>query len=398
MAVITVSQLNRYIASKVSGDANLKRFMIRGEISNFSAASSGHCYFSLKDAQSVVSAVMFRRMASMLKFRPENGMKVIVSAGLNVYETGGIYQLNVTDMQPDGVGALALAMEQRKKKLAAAGLFDVSSKRPLPPLPQTVGVITSGTGAALQDILNILRRRCPIVSVKVFPVPVQGADAPDAIARAVRFAGTQGCDVLILGRGGGSAEDLDAFNAECVAYAVYDCPVPLISAVGHETDFTITDLVADRRAPTPSAAAELAVPELSALHEKIHIAANTLRNTYLSVLNREAASLALVQQKLRQYRPDVRIRIQQEQLGRITERLGYAMQHILSDRAAQLHTVQEKLTALDPLLILQRGYAAVYQENGDILPSVKLTAPGDSVRIRLADGSIDAKVEVIHEL
>lgn len=420
MGIITVSQLNRYMASKVSGDAHLRSFLIRGEISNFTAAASGHCYFSLKDEGGVIKAVMFRRMAGLLKFRPENGMRVIVSAGLTVYEAGGIYQLNVTDMQPDGVGAAALALEQRRQKLRAAGLFDESAKQPLPALPRTVGVITSGTGAALQDILNILRRRCPIVRVKVFPVLVQGEQAPAALTNAIRFAGGQGCDVLILGRGGGASEDLDAFNAEQVAYAIAECPVPLISAVGHETDVTIADAVADRRAPTPSAAAELAVPELSALDERIFAAARSLRTAYETRLGQEQRRIERMQARLGQYRPDHRIRTRQSELTALTERLEQAMMRrldrentrlgwmraalpkemrsYLGAQANRLHTVQEKLTALDPLVILQRGYAAVYHENGDILPSVKTAAAGESIRIRLQDGSLTARVEEIHAL
>ena len=398
MSIITVSQLNRYLASRIGGDEHLKNFLIRGEISNFTVASSGHLYFSLKDGQSVIKAVMFRRMASLLKFRPENGMTVILSAGLTVYEAGGIYQLNVTDMQPDGVGAQALALEQLRKKLAGMGVFDENTKRPLPDLPHTIGVITSGTGAALQDILNILRRRCPLVSVKVFPVLVQGEQAPAEIARAVRFAGTQDCDVLILGRGGGSAEDLNAFNAEAVALAVFDCPVPLISAVGHQTDFTIVDLAADRRAPTPSAAAELAVPEISALHEKVRISANALRSAYLAGLNSAAAQLNTLEQKLQRFQPGQRIQIQQEQLKNRTARLEHAMQRLLAGHTAKLHAAQEKLTALDPLLVLQRGYAAVYQENGEILPSVRQAHTGDIIRVQLRDGSLTAKVEERHEL
>ena len=398
MGVITVSQLNRYLASQISADAHLRSFLIRGEVSNFTRAASGHCYFSLKDAESIIPAVMFSGMAKLLKFRPENGMTVIVSAGLTVYEKGGYYQLRVTDMQPDGVGAQAVALEQLKKKLAAMGVFDAAAKRPFPALPKTVGVITSGKGAALQDVLTILGRRCPLVSVKVFPVLVQGADAPAEIARAVRFAGTQDCDVLILGRGGGSSEDLNAFNAEAVALAIFDCPVPLISAVGHETDFTIADLAADLRAPTPSAAAELAVPEISALHERIRIAEKNLKSSYNARLNTEQRRLAALEGKLRQLQPRERIRVQQERLGRTAQRLESAMQRILSGNAAKLHTLQEKLTALDPLLVLQRGYAAVYREDGGILPSADSVQAGDRIRVRLKDGILDARVEETHEL
>ena len=398
MGVITVSQLNRYLASQISADAHLRSFLIRGEVSNFTRAASGLCYFSLKDAESIIPAVMFSGMAKLLKFRPENGMTVIVSAGLTVYEKGGYYQLRVTDMQPDGVGAQAVALEQLKKKLAAMGVFDAAAKRSLPALPKTVGVITSGKGAALQDVLTILGRRCPLVSVKVFPVLVQGADAPAEIARAVRFAGTQDCDVLILGRGGGSSEDLNAFNAEAVALAIFDCPVPLISAVGHETDFTIADLAADLRAPTPSAAAELAVPEISALHEHIRIAENALKSGYTARLNAEQRRLAALEGKLRQLQPRERIRVQQERLGRTAQRMESAMQRILSGNTAKLHTLQEKLTALDPLLVLQRGYAAVYREDGGILPSAGSVQAGDRIRVRLKDGILDARVEETHEL
>ena len=395
MGVITVSQLNRYLASQISADAHLRSFLIRGEVSNFTRAASGHCYFSLKDAESIIPAVMFSGMAKLLKFRPENGMTVIVSAGLTVYEKGGYYQLRVTDMQPDGVGAQAVALEQLKKKLAAMGVFDAAAKRSL---PKTVGVITSGKGAALQDVLTILGRRCPLVSVKVFPVLVQGTDAPAEIARAVRFAGTQDCDVLILGRGGGSSEDLNAFNAEAVALAIFDCPVPLISAVGHETDFTIADLAADLRAPTPSAAAELAVPEISALHEHIRVAENALKNGYTARLNAEQRRLAALEGKLRQLQPRERIRVQQERLGRTAQRMESAMQRILSGNTAKLHTLQEKLTALDPLLVLQRGYAAIYREDGGILPSADSVQAGDRIRVRLKDGILDARVEETHEL
>lgn len=420
MGIITVSQLNRYLASKVSGDSHLRSFLIRGEISNFTAASSGHLYFSLKDAGSVIRAVMFRRMAELLKFHPENGMKVIAAAGLTIYEAGGIYQLNITDLQPDGVGAAALALQQRREKLKAEGIFDAAHKKPLPALPHTVGVITSGTGAALQDILNILRRRCPIVQVKVFPVLVQGEQAPAAITNAIRFAGTQGCDVLILGRGGGASEDLDAFNAESVAYAMYDCPIPLISAVGHETDVTIADAAADRRAPTPSAAAELAVPDLAALHEQITGVASALQQAMQTRLRNEQQQLAACDSRLRRSSPEQRIRLRQTELTGVTGRLERAMTQRLQDESTRfaqasgmlsqaignclrvknhhLHTTTEKLTALDPLRILERGYAAVYQENGAVLASAKAAAPGTAIRVRLADGELTARVEEIHDL
>ncbi len=398
MAVLTVTQLNRYMASKVREDRNLQRFMIRGEISNFTAHRSGHWYFSLKDGDSVIRAVMFRQMASRMRFLPEDGMNVIVSAGLTVYEVGGVYQLNVTDMQPEGVGALQVQLEQRKAKLREAGLFDQSAKRPLPALPQTIGVITSGTGAALQDILQILQRRCPIVQVLVFPVLVQGEQAPASICRALQAAEGKGCDVLILGRGGGSAEDLQAFNAESVAYAIYDCQVPVISAVGHETDITIADAVADRRAPTPSAAAELAVPDIRHLSETVAIAARTLHNTYCGRLQQEERRLEQLTNRLRLRSPHARAALQEQERVRLTQRLELGMARFLEQRASVLSAQQDLLRQLDPLRILQRGYAAVYDEAGRVLPTVHAVQSAETVQVRMQDGTFTAKVETINEL
>ncbi len=398
MALLTVSQINRYMASKIRDDHNLQRFMIKGEISNFTAHRSGHFYFSLKDADSVIKAVMFRSMASRLRFMPENGMHVIVSAGLTVYERDGVYQLNVTDMQPEGIGAVRLQLEQRIKKLRAEGLFEEYAKRPIPPMPRTIGVITSGTGAALQDVLQILQRRCPIVSVKVFPVLVQGERAPQSICRALMLAQAYDCDVIILGRGGGASEDLQAFNDERVAYAMYDCTVPIISAVGHETDVTIADAVADRRAPTPSAAAELAVPDIRHLDEKISIAERQLQNTYHARLQHEVQNLERLQNRLQLCSPHHRFRIQEEKRRQLTAKLQKNMQLYLERKLTAYTALQEKLTQLDPLRILQRGYAAVYDPDGNILPSAKKVQIQDTIRVRLQDGTLTAKVEQINEL
>jgi exodeoxyribonuclease VII large subunit len=398
MAVLTVSQLNRYMASRVRDDQHLRQFLIKGEISNFTAHRSGHYYFSIKDQESVIKAVMFRNMASRLRFLPENGMHVVLSAGLTVYEAGGVYQLNVTDMQPEGMGAVQAELEKRKEKLRAAGLFEQSAKRNLPVLPHTVGVITSGTGAALQDVLQILGRRCPIVNVLVFPVLVQGEQAAESICNALKFAGNSDCDILILGRGGGAAEDLQAFNAESVAYAIYDCPIPVISAVGHETDFTIADAVADRRAPTPSAAAEMAVPDVQHLHEQVEIAARQIRQGYGAYLGRKNRSLEKLQGRLQLCSPDHRVRLQELKRQELTGRLEKSMQLFLERRLSAYAAMQEKLTQLDPLRILHRGYAAVYQENGKLLSSVKMAAPDDKVCVRLRDGRLYVRVEKIDEL
>ncbi|MEE5992432.1 MAG: exodeoxyribonuclease VII large subunit [Oscillospiraceae bacterium] len=395
MEILTVSQINRYIASQINGDDNLKRVLIRGEISNFTAHSSGHYYFSLKENNSVIRAVMFRNMTGSLRFRPQNGMKVIVDGALTVYEAGGYYQIKAFSIQPEGLGMVALELKQRKEKLRKEGLFREDIKKQLPFLPETIGVITSPTGAALQDILNILNRRCPIVKVKLFPVLVQGEQAPDSIARAITFADTQHCNVLIVGRGGGSSEDLQAFNAENVAYAIYHCQTPVISAVGHEVDFTIADAVADRRAPTPSAAAELSVPDLSTLHGWTQQEQAHLQGAYMNYLQGQQNQLVSLRNRLALYRPDYRLKIQQEQLQRTTQQLNHAMNGYLSRKMVQYQAQQEKLIQLDPMKILQRGYAAVYQEDNRLLSSVKNVKDGDSVRIRLADGTITAKVESI---
>lgn len=398
MAVLTVSQINRCVALKISSDAAFRHLLIKGEISNFVAHRSGHLYFSLKDDKSVVKAVMFRSMAARLKFRPENGMRVILSAGLTVYEPSGVYQLNVTDMQPEGVGDQQQLLEQRKEKLRKAGIFDESAKKPLPSMPQTIGVITSATGAALQDVLHILRRRCPVVSVLVFPVQVQGERAAASICRALRTAQNYPCDVLILGRGGGSAEDLDPFNAESVAYAIYDSRIPVISAVGHETDFTIADAAADRRAPTPSAAAELAVPEMQYLAERVNIAVRELNAACRMYLQRESRKLEQLHGRLLSGSPEHRMQIQEEKRRQLTRRLEQSMQLFCQKQLAGYAAVQEKLTQLDPLRVLRRGYAAVYGENGEILTGVKKMHTGDRVLVRMQDGSFTAKVEKKDEL
>ena len=395
MEILTVSQINRYIASKINGDDNLKRVLIRGEISNFTAHSSGHYYFSLKEEKSVIRAVMFRNMTGSLQFRPQNGMRVIVDGALTVYEAGGYYQIKAFSMQPEGMGLVALELEQRKERLRQAGLFREDIKKKLPSLPKTIGVVTSPTGAALQDILNILNRRCPIVNVKIFPVLVQGEQAPDSISQGIAFADTQNCDVLIVGRGGGSSEDLQAFNAENVAYAIYHCQTPVISAVGHEVDFSIADAVADRRAPTPSAAAELAVPDLLTLHGWTQQKQDRLQGVYMNFLQNQQNQLDFLQNRLANYRPDYRLQIQQEQLNRATEQLNNTMNTYLNKKMSAYQASQEKLIQLDPMRILQRGYAAVYQEDNRLLSSVKHVKDGDSVRIRLSDGTITAKVENI---
>ncbi len=427
MSVITVSQLNTYLSSVLGGDSKLRHFMLQGEVANFKNHTSGHWYFSLKDSSSTIRAVMFRSYAGRMKFLPKDGMKVIVSASVTVYEAGGYYQVNVTDMQPDGVGAAMLSLEQRKEKLRKEGLFDAARKRELPFLPHTVGVVTSSTGDALQDILRTIGNRCPLVRVLIFPVLVQGERAAESIAAGIRFAGAQGCDVIIVGRGGGSSEDLEPFNAEAVAYAIAGCPVPVISAVGHEMDVSIADLAADVRAATPTAAAVAAVPERSALHEQIRQTIQRMEQVYLAGMRTRQQQLTVLSGRLKQCRPDYRIQLHRAECGKLTERLQKAMQLYLTRRkakidagqkecllltermqksmqlflaqkSAQLTAQQEKLTQLDPLRILQRGYAAVYNENGAVLTAAAAVRPGERIRVQLAEGSLIARVEEHHAI
>ena len=268
--MLSVTQLNDYLKMWMDGDRVLSNLFVRGEISNLSLPRSGHLYFTLKDEEGQVRSVMFRTYAGRLPFRPEDGMKVIAHGRVSVYGPSGQYQLYVDDLQPDGAGALALRYEQLKRRLEAEGLFDEARKKPLPAMPMRIGVITSPSGAAVHDLQNVLGRRFPLAEMILFPSAVQGAEAPEQLTLGIQFfAASELVDVIIIGRGGGSAEDLWAFNDEGLARAIADCPIPVISAVGHESDFTICDFVADRRAPTPSAAAELAVPDMGELLQSL---------------------------------------------------------------------------------------------------------------------------------
>ncbi len=357
--VLSVSQINFYIKSIIENDGSLQFVLVTGEISNLTVHQrSGHIYLSLKDSNSVISAVMFAGNARRLKFRLENGMKVICRGRISVYEPSGRYQLYIEDMQPDGVGALTLAFEQLKKSLAQKGLFDNAHKKPLPKFPKTIGVITSPTGAAVQDITNIIRRRFPSADIVLAPVLVQGESAPEQLVRAVnKFSASKIADVIIIGRGGGSAEDLWAFNDEQLAYAVYNCETPIISGVGHETDFTICDFVADVRASTPSAAAELAVPDRQELmsyyfKQKQYISAMLDRKI-------KTAQLRLENQQRRMSASSPKLKAEQleKQLSAKSEKLTRFMNIYISDKENKLIAAKGKLDGLNPLNVLNRGYA-----------------------------------------
>lgn len=391
--VLSVSQINFYIKSIIENDGSLQFVLVTGEISNLTVHQrSGHIYLSLKDSNSVISAVMFAGNARRLRFRLENGMKVICRGRISVYEPSGRYQLYIEDMQPDGVGALTLAFEQLKKSLAQKGLFDNAHKKPLPKFPKTIGVITSPTGAAVQDITNIIRRRFPSADIVLAPVLVQGESAPEQLVRAVnKFSASKIADVIIIGRGGGSAEDLWAFNDEQLAYAVYNCETPIISGVGHETDFTVCDFVADVRASTPSAAAELAVPDRQELmsyyfKQKQYISAMLDRKI-------KTAQLRLENQQRRMSASSSKLKAEQleKQLSAKSEKLTRFMNIYISDKENKLIAAKGKLDGLNPLNVLNRGYA-IAEKDEKIITSSKQLKNGDDFTVILSDGKINAKV------
>lgn len=372
--VLTISQLNRYIKSLLDGDQMLSSVFLTGEISNFTNHyKSGHMYFSLKDSQCVVRAVMFAAQARRLRFLPQDGMKVIVRGRVTVYEQSGQYQVYVDDMQPDGLGALNLAYEQLKTRLAAEGLFDASRKKPLPAYPKAVGVVTSPTGAAVQDIKQILGRRFPLAEVILCPVLVQGAGAAEQIAAAVeRFNRLDCADVLIVGRGGGSMEDLWAFNEEIVARAVANSRIPVISAVGHETDFTICDFAADLRAPTPSAAAELAVPDIREL-------------------------MAYVSGSMLRMKKSLGIEMHRMQIDRLVDRMSGKMKRDLETGRMRLAERSASLQAFSPLRVLARGYSVALDANGETVRSVAQVRRGDSLNLIVQDGRLACTVNEVRE-
>lgn len=391
--VLSVSQINFYIKSIIENDGSLQFVLVTGEISNLTVHQrSGHIYLSLKDSNSVISAVMFAGNARRLKFRLENGMKVICRGRISVYEPSGRYQLYIEDMQPDGVGALTLAFEQLKKSLAQKGLFDNAHKKPLPKFPKTIGVITSPTGAAVQDITNIIRRRFPSADIVLAPVLVQGESAPEQLVRAVnKFSASKIADVVIIGRGGGSAEDLWAFNDEQLAYAVYNCETPIISGVGHETDFTVCDFVADVRASTPSAAAELAVPDRQELmsyyfKQKQYISAMLDRKIKTAQLRLENQ-----QRRMSASSPNLKAEQLEKQLSAKSEKLTRFMNIYISNRENKLIAAKGKLDGLNPLNVLNRGYA-IAEKDEKIITSSKQLKNGDDFTVILSDGKINAKV------
>ena len=391
--VLSITQLNEYIRGKMDTDPLLNQVAVRGEISNYKLYPSGHHYFTLKDEASALRCVLFKGNAARLRFRPENGMKILAMGRVSVFPRDGAYQLYCTALAMDGVGDLYAAFEQMKKKLEAQGLFDPSHKKPIPRYPGTIGIVTSSAGAAIHDMLRILGKRYPLTRVRLFPVRVQGAGASQEIAAAIRYANYYHlADVLIVGRGGGSMEDLWAFNEEPVAYAIYESEIPVISAVGHEPDVTISDFVADLRAATPSNAAELAVPDQDGLRQSLDqmtsaIAGNLSRQLKAARQHLNALACASVLQD-----PGAYIAQQRKNMEFLKNRLAAAQNQSVAQKQQRYIAAVSKLDAMSPLKVLTRGYSVTQTESGEIVRSAGQVKAGDRVHIRVSDGSMTAKI------
>ena len=396
--VLTITQINEYIRTLMDSDDLLTGLAVKGEISNYKMYPSGHHYFTLKDEGGALKCVMFKANAMRLRFRPENGMKVIAMGRITVYPRDGAYQLYCTGLVPDGVGDLYAAFEQLKTKLAAQGLFDPAHKKPIPKYPGTIGIITSSAGAAVHDMLRILRKRYPLTKVRLLPVRVQGAEAPGEIAAAIGYANYYKlADLLIVGRGGGSIEDLWAFNDERVAYAIYQSEIPVISAVGHEPDVTISDFVADLRAATPSNAAELAVPDQDALRQSLDSMSAVLTNQLTRQLKNARRQLTILSQSSSLTSPHQYIIQRRKTLELLSGRIFTAQTRLIHKHKQRFIGATAKLDAMSPLKVLTRGYAVAQNEAGEVIRSVTQTVPGDTLQISLSDGSLAATVTEIKE-
>ena len=395
----SVTQINEYIKMTLESNPVLRDVWLRGEISNFkSNYSSGHMYFSLKDESSSIRAVMFRGYSSRLKFRPESGMRVMVHGKISTYAVSGDYQIIIDDMQPDGAGALAIAFEQLKARLSAEGLFDPERKKPIPPFARSVGVITSASGAALHDIINVSGRRCPSARIVIYPAYVQGELAPRSLAGGIKFFNDKHpVDVIIIGRGGGSAEDLWCFNDENLARVIAESEIPVISAVGHETDFTICDFVSDMRAPTPSAAAEIALPDTVELRSRIshlrHKADMTVSRRTLMLESR----LDALRKSCELHSPVRVLEEKSAKLVRLDEKLDVLVKSRIDGSDNRFRMLCARLEGVNPLAVLSHGYAMVEGEDGKIISSVSELEIGNKVKIGLSDGSALAEITQIKE-
>ena len=391
--VLSVGQINDYIKNRLDNDPGLRNIAIRGELSNYKVYPSGHHYFTIKDGTGAMKCVMFKSAAVRLRFRPENGMQVIAMGSVTVYVRDGVYQLYCTGMVMDGIGDLYAAFEQLKSKLSAQGLFDPAHKKPLPRLPGTIGIVTSSAGAAVHDMLRILRKRYPLTRVKLLPVRVQGAEAPAEIAGAICYANQHKlADLLIVGRGGGSIEDLWAFNDEMVARAIYDSKIPVISAVGHEPDVTISDFVADLRAATPSNAAELAVPDQDALRQTLDEMQSAMAVAMDAKIKRAGERLESLANRPVLKSPLASFESRRKALELMEKRLLAAQSGNVAKSRQRFVAQVSKLDAMSPLKVLTRGYSLVAKEDGTIVRFVADVKPKEPIAVRVSDGTIVATV------
>ena len=389
----TVTQINEYARMLIDENPVMKNVYVRGEISNFVNHRTGHMYFTLKDDGGVLKSVMFRSNTSKLRFMPENGMRVVAHGKISVFVQGGQYQLYADGLEPDGVGALYIAYEQLKRRLEAEGLFDSSRKKPIPKIPARVGVITSPTGAAVRDILNITGRRFPYAEVIIFPSLVQGDGAASQLCEGVKyFNRTKRADVIIIGRGGGSIEDLWAFNDETLARTIAASDIPVISAVGHETDFTIADFAADRRAPTPSAAAELAVPDTAVLKRQIGNIVGYIEQNLDGRIRRARERLSGLESRRCLSGPEFITEDRRMKLMLYENRLDSAVKNEIGDRREEFVRLTASLRALDPMAVISRGYSAVFSSDGSVIKSVTQLEKGDSFTFKTTDGEVDGIV------
>lgn len=391
---ITVTDLNKYIKNKIDGDEMLNNVLVKGEISNFKNHYTGHMYFTLKDESSLIKCVMFKSYTTHLSFMPKDGMKVMVLGSVAVFERDGVYQIYAKAMKEDGLGSLYTAYEELKKKLEQEGLFEEAHKKKIPFMPKTIGVLTSNTGAVIRDIINVSTRRNPGVHIRLYPVPVQGPGAAEKIAEGIKFMNENKlADVLVIGRGGGSLEDLWPFNEEIVARAIYDSELPIISAVGHETDFTIADFVADLRAPTPSAAAELAVANIDDVRETLKL----YNNRYKVALKKKIELMRLSYEKCMArpaYKnPTQKINEQYMVIDMKVKALQNNMMLKLKEAKTSFVKETAKLDSLSPLKTLTRGYSIVTEQDGKIIKSVNDLNSGEKVNLRLSDGQKTATID-----
>jgi len=392
--ILSVTQVNLYIKEKLENDVFMSNVTVKGEISNIKIHSSGHIYMSLKDEKGVIRAVMFRGNASKLAFKPDNGMKVVASGRISVYERDGNYQLYIDSMKQEGIGDLHIAFEKLKIQLSEEGLFDVKYKKPLPKYPKKVGVVTAPTGAAIRDIINVLTRRFSYSDVLLYPVLVQGENSAESIVSAIEwFNDKRAADVLIIGRGGGSIEDLWSFNEEIVARAIFKSEIPIVSAVGHEIDFTISDFVSDLRAPTPSAAAELVVPDERELISKFDNVLKRIKLCSSKILDNKRLNLKFYAEKNVLTNPESMINNQKIYLDSLNKSFENSISKITEAKKKELSVMVSKLDGLSPLGTLSRGFSVTKDEKGNVLRSVKQVKKGDLLKVTLTDGEINTRVE-----